>query len=82
DYVMKKIHFLDGFSTAYDSMKRKISEAERDVRRIEEELERLRTYYEAPASTKWKVLVLYIGLAAVLSFFYIYGQQITNQVLL
>lgn len=43
---------------------------------VEEQLHRLATYYVAPASTKWKVLAAYLGLAAVLSAFFLYGQHV------
>lgn len=78
EYEKKSEYFLDSDSLQYEVLKRKISEAERDVRRIDKELDKIRTYYEAPASTKWKVLILYVVLAAVLSFFYFYGQQIAH----
>jgi len=50
-------------------------EAAEHEERIDTELERLRTYYEAPASVKWKVLAAYLGLAVVLSAFLFYGHQ-------
>ncbi|HET7657722.1 MAG TPA: site-2 protease family protein [Bacillales bacterium] len=78
EYEKKTEYFLDGESTEYDVLKHRISEAEKQVLLMDKELERLKTYYKAPASTKVKVLILYIGLAAVLSFFYFYGQQIAN----
>lgn len=78
EYEKKREYFLDSYSLQYDVLKQQIAEAERQVRRFDEELDRLKTYYEAPASTKWKVLVLYALLAAVLSFFYFYGQQIAQ----
>ncbi|MBG9567281.1 site-2 protease family protein [Brevibacillus agri] len=46
---------------------------------IEEQMHRLTTYYVAPAATKWKVLAAYLGLAAVLSAFFVYGQQILHR---
>ncbi len=51
-------------------------EAEERVRVLDEQLQRLNTYYEAPASTKWKVLAAYLGLALVLSAFLLYGNDI------
>ena len=46
-----------------------LSEGERVARtrlkEVDEQMHRLTTYYEAPASTKWKVLAAYLGLAAV-----------------
>jgi Zn-dependent protease len=81
EYERKKENFLDGISTDYDGLKRKITEAEALVGEMDKELDRLKTYYQAPASTKWKVLVLYLALAAVLSFFYFYGQNIASSVL-
>jgi Zn-dependent protease len=48
-------------------------EAEERIAVIEEELHKLRTYYEAPASVKWKVLTAYLVLAAILSLFALYG---------
>ncbi|EMT50624.1 hypothetical protein I532_21190 [Brevibacillus borstelensis AK1] len=57
---------------------RLLTEAEKQAReriaQIDELLHRLTTYYEAPASTKWKVLAAYLGLAAVLSVFFVYAQ--------
>lgn len=81
EYEKRTEHFLDGASTEYEALKKKISDAEKEVLSLDKELERYKTYYKAPASTKWKVLVLYIGLAAVLSFFYFYGQQIAHSAL-
>ncbi|GED67836.1 site-2 protease family protein [Brevibacillus reuszeri] len=60
-----------------------LSEGERVARtrlkEVDEQMHRLTTYYEAPASTKWKVLAAYLGLAAVLSAFFVYGQQILHR---
>ncbi|HET7629647.1 MAG TPA: site-2 protease family protein [Bacillales bacterium] len=82
EYERKKEAFLDGMSTEYDDLKAKIAEAEAAIPRMEKELERMKTYYQAPASTKWKVLVLYLALAAVLSFFFFYGERIASAVLM
>ncbi|MFD2611075.1 site-2 protease family protein [Paenibacillus gansuensis] len=46
---------------------------------VNEQLERLSTYYEAPRSVKWKVLVAYLLLAAVLSAFAVYGHELVQQ---
>jgi Zn-dependent protease len=46
---------------------------------VDEQMHRLTTYYQAPASTKWKVLAAYLGLAAVLSAFFIYGQHLLGR---
>lgn len=75
EFESKKINFLDGDSTQYDHLKSKVTQSEKDIKRIEGELEHLHAYYQAPTSTKWKVLVLYVALAAVLGFFYISAQQ-------
>ncbi len=60
-----------------------LAEAEREARerlhKVEEQLEQLATYYESPAKTKWKVLAAYLGLAAVLSMFLLYGSSILNR---
>lgn len=57
-----------------------LTEAEQTTRqqlaRVEEQLHRLTTYYEAPASTKWKLLIAYLALAGVLSAFFVYGQHL------
>lgn len=57
-----------------------LAEADQQARErleeVEEQMHRLSTYYEAPASTKWKVLGAYLGLAAVLSVFFVYSQQL------
>jgi len=45
------------------------------LKEVEEMMHRLSTYYESSASTKWKVLLAYLGLAAVLSFFFVYSQK-------
>jgi Zn-dependent protease len=54
--------------------------AERQARerahKIDEELLRYRTYYEAASSTKWKVLVAYLALAITLSLFMLYGHRL------
>lgn len=46
------------------------------IQQLDEVLLRYRTYYEASASTKWKVLAAYLALAAVLSVFMLYGHEI------
>lgn len=81
EYAKKMENFLDGVSTEYDILKKKISDSEKEVLNMDKELKRFKTYYKAPASTKWKVLVLYLALAGVLSFFYFYGQQIAHSAL-
>lgn len=75
EFETKKINFLDGDSIQYESLKNKVAQAEKGAKQIEDELEHMHSYYQAPAATKWKVLVLYIALAAVLAFFYVYAQQ-------
>ncbi|WP_421617026.1 site-2 protease family protein [Brevibacillus sp. TJ4] len=59
-----------------------LTEADKQARErleeVEEQMHRLSTYYEASASTKWKVLFAYLGLAAVLSGFFVYSQQIMS----
>jgi Zn-dependent protease len=54
-------------------------DAEERLKKVEEQLHRLSTYYESPASTKWKVLAAYLGLAIVLSLFLFYGNMIMEQ---
>ncbi|RNB78193.1 site-2 protease family protein [Brevibacillus panacihumi] len=60
-----------------------LEEGERVARQrlteVEEQMHRLSTYYVAPASTKWKVLAAYLGLAAVLSIFFVISQQWLQQ---
>jgi Zn-dependent protease len=51
-------------------------DAERQLSLIENQLERLSSYYEAPAGTKWKVLIAYLALAAALSVAFWYGSSI------
>ncbi|QRG68393.1 site-2 protease family protein [Brevibacillus choshinensis] len=46
---------------------------------VDEQMHRLTTYYTAPASTKWKVLIAYLALAAVLSGFFVYGQHLLGR---
>ncbi|WP_019121536.1 site-2 protease family protein [Brevibacillus massiliensis] len=53
-------------------------EAAERLKKIEEEIHRLNTYYTAPASTKWKVLAAYLALALVLSLFMLYGNHIVE----
>jgi len=43
---------------------------------LDEELHLYRTYYEAPASLKWKVLAAYLLLAGVLSVFMLYAHNL------
>jgi len=50
--------------------------AQERIAGIDEELHRYRTYYEAPASVKWKVLAAYLLLAGALSAFMLYGHRI------
>lgn len=62
-----------------------LSEASRDasnkLTKLEEQLQRLSSYYEAPAKTKWKVLAAYLSLAAVLSVCFFYANVFTQQFL-
>jgi len=51
-------------------------EAAKRMKEINEQLHRLNTYYDSPARTKWKVLAAYLGLAAVLSVFTLYGNSL------
>jgi Zn-dependent protease len=51
-------------------------QARERVQRLDVELQRFRTYYEASASTKWKVLTAYLLLAITLSLFMAYGQKL------
>lgn len=46
---------------------------EERIKAIDEQLHLHRTYYIASSSLKWKVLAAYLGLAAVLSLFMLYG---------
>ncbi|QJD88370.1 site-2 protease family protein [Cohnella herbarum] len=46
------------------------------IQLLDEEIQHYRTYYKAPASVKWKVLVAYLLLAGVLSGFMLYGHRI------
>lgn len=46
------------------------------IAKIEEEQTRYRTYYLSSSSTKWKVLVAYLALAAALSGFMLYGHHL------
>lgn len=54
-------------------------EAKEHLAKLEEQLHRLSTYYDSPAKTKWKVLIAYLGLALVLSLFFLYGGNIMEQ---
>nr|WP_239565284.1 site-2 protease family protein [Brevibacillus fulvus] len=51
-------------------------QGEEKLQKIETDLQRLTTYYQAPARTKWKVLAAYLGLALVLSVFFLFGTEI------
>lgn len=53
--------------------------ARQRLEEVEEQMHRLTTYYVAPASTKWKVLIAYLALAGVLSVFFVYSQQILHR---
>lgn len=55
-----------------------VAQMEERLRKIEEQLHRLSTYYESPAKTKWKVLIAYLGLIVVLSLFFLYGNNIMD----
>jgi len=74
--------FLDGdpFQPAPSAV---LAEAEQKARQrlaeVDEHMQQLTTYYTAPASTKWKVLIAYLGLAAVLSGFFVYGQHLLGR---
>lgn len=52
--------------------------ARKRLQEVEEQLNHLHTYYDSPASTKWKVLAAYVGLALVLSLFLLYGNGIMD----
>lgn len=54
-------------------------DAEERLKKLEDQLHRLTTYYESSAGTKWKVLAAYLGLAIVLSLFLFYGNAIMEQ---
>jgi len=53
-------------------------DADEKLKSLDEQLQRLTTYYEAPAKTKWKVLAAYLGLAAVLSICFFYATGVTQ----
>lgn len=57
-----------------------LTEAERQaidaIKLIEEEQTRYRTYYQSTTAVKWKVLVAYLLLAAVLAVFMMYGHHL------
>ncbi|MGD8191933.1 site-2 protease family protein [Brevibacillus ginsengisoli] len=55
-----------------------ISHSHGRLAQIDEQLHRLRTYYQSPTSTKWKVLVAYLGLMGVLSLCLLYGHEIVR----
>lgn len=52
------------------------AKADERINQLEEELQHTRSYYKAPASVKWKVLIAYFVLAGVLSLFMVYGHRI------
>ncbi len=61
---------------ASDLLTEEVRKTDEAIAGIDEELHRYRTYYEAPASVKWKVLAAYLLLAGVLSAFMLYGHGI------
>lgn len=75
--------FIDG-DPFRPAPSRLLTEAEKTARdrlaELDENLHRMNTYYVAAASTKWKVLAAYLGLAAVLSGFFVYGQTLLQTV--
>lgn len=52
--------------------------AQAHIARIEEEMTRYRTYYRSSSAVKWKVLIAYLALAAVLSGFMLYGHHLMD----
>ncbi|RBW68988.1 site-2 protease family protein [Bacillus taeanensis] len=79
EFLEKKKHLLTVFSMDSENLTRKIHSEEKELMNLKENMARLKTYYEAPKKTKWLVLVLYVGLAAVLSLFFWYGTNIMEQ---
>lgn len=51
-------------------------QAKARIEQLDAELQHYRTYYQASSAVKWKVLVAYLLLAAVLSVFMLYGHRL------
>lgn len=75
EFEDRKIHLLEADNLPYEQLQQKIAKSQNESRQMEDELEKMRTYYQADTPTKWKVLGLYVALAAVLAFFYIEAKQ-------
>ncbi|MFC7394915.1 site-2 protease family protein [Scopulibacillus cellulosilyticus] len=83
-YEMNLYHELIAFlqhTPDYSSIERKINQAEQEIADLEREKSKLKEYYKAKPSTKWKVLIAYILLAACLSFLSIYARQVLDTTL-
>lgn len=78
EFEHKKIAFLNDGSTQYSVLKQKKAWVQNEIATIEQDLQRLKSYYKAPAKTKVKVLGLYVGLAVVLSYFFFYAKGIID----
>ncbi|MCZ8519628.1 MULTISPECIES: site-2 protease family protein [Paenibacillus] len=72
-YAEKARVWAEEMKTAEDALERSIEEAEQQMNQLEKKLLQLHSYYDSPASVKWKVLCAYLGLTLVLILFSIYG---------
>ncbi|MBM7644659.1 Zn-dependent protease [Scopulibacillus daqui] len=62
----------------YSSIERKINQTNQEITALEKEKSALKEYYKAKPSTKWKVLIAYVLLAACLSFLFVYARQVLD----
>jgi Zn-dependent protease len=79
EFLQKQKQLVTLLSISKEDLVRKINSEQKELFILKENIDRLKTYYEASKKTKWIVLLLYIGLAAILSLFFWYGTNIMEQ---
>ncbi|MGC5325912.1 site-2 protease family protein [Brevibacillus sp. SYSU BS000544] len=75
------VHYLDGNPLQpipSPILEEAAAEAQNHLKQVNEQMHRLSTYYESSTSTKWKVLIAYVGLILILSLFFLYGNGIMD----
>lgn len=77
--IDKMINLINAIDRVED-IQRIVSTLEKDVNKHDEELKKMKTYYQADTITKWKVSIAYIGLAIVLGVIFFYSKDLLHQV--
>ncbi|WP_027410793.1 site-2 protease family protein [Anoxybacteroides tepidamans] len=71
----ESLEWLPSFITD-EEIQEMINELSEIVQKMQDEMQKEKVYYLSDTKTKWLWLVLYIGLAAVLAAFSVYGQEL------